>query len=63
MRPSGSRLAVFLVEVSLTRHFLIDEKQVGQEWYELGIDPTDWGIPARKPDESSEPVAILQFPG
>jgi len=33
-----------------------------QEWYEIGIDPTDFGMPARKKDESSEPVAILQFP-
>jgi transposase len=32
-----------------------------QEWYELGIDPTDWGLSARKSDE--EPVAILKFPG
>ena len=34
-----------------------------QEWYELGINPTDWGMPARKADEPSEPAAILQFPG
>jgi transposase len=34
-----------------------------QEWYELGIDPTDWGLPARNEGESSEPAAILQFPG
>jgi transposase len=34
-----------------------------QEWYELGIDPTDFGMPARKSDEPAEPVAILQFPG
>ena len=34
-----------------------------QEWYELGIDPTDWGMPARKSDELSEPVSILKFPG
>jgi hypothetical protein len=33
-----------------------------QEWYEIGIDPTDFGMPARKKDEPSEPVAILQFP-
>lgn len=33
-----------------------------QEWYELGIDPTDWGMPERKTDES-EPLAILKFPG
>jgi len=34
-----------------------------QEWYELGIDPTDWGMPARKKDDPSGPVAILRFPG
>jgi len=34
-----------------------------QEWYELGIDPTDCGLPARKKDEPSAPVAILKFPG
>jgi transposase len=34
-----------------------------QEWYELGIDPTDFGLAARKPDESDAPVAILKFPG
>jgi transposase len=34
-----------------------------QEWYELGIDPTDWGMPARKSDEPTEPVSILRFPG
>jgi len=34
-----------------------------QEWYELGIDPTAWGMPARKPDETSGPVAVLRFPG
>jgi transposase len=34
-----------------------------QEWYELGIDPTDCGMPARKKDEASAPVAILKFPG
>jgi transposase len=34
-----------------------------QEWYELGIDPTDWGMPARKSDEPLGPVAILPFPG
>jgi transposase len=33
-----------------------------QEWYEIGIDPTDFGMPARKKDEPSEPVSILQFP-
>jgi transposase len=33
-----------------------------QEWYEIGIDPTDFGMPARKKDEPSEPVVILQFP-
>ena len=32
-------------------------------WYELGIDPTDWGMPARKSDEPTEPVSILRFPG
>ncbi len=32
-----------------------------QEWYELCIDPTDWGLSARKPDES--PLPILKFPG
>jgi transposase len=32
-----------------------------QEWYELGIDPRDWGMPARERDE--EPVAVLKFPG
>ena len=31
-----------------------------QEWYELGIDPTDWGMPARKRDET--PAAIPRFP-
>jgi transposase len=34
-----------------------------QEWYELGIDPTAFGVPARKSDEASEPVAVLKFPG
>jgi transposase len=34
-----------------------------QEWYELGIAPTDLGMPARNKDESSGPVAILKFPG
>ncbi len=34
-----------------------------QEWYELGIDPTDFGLPARKSDEPREPVSILRFPG
>ena len=34
-----------------------------QEWYELSIDPTAWGMPARKSDEPSEPLAILKFPG
>src|SRR5262245_25829016 len=34
-----------------------------QEWHELGIDPTAWGMPARKSDEPSGPVAILRFPG
>jgi hypothetical protein len=37
-----------------------------QEWYELGIDPTDLGLPERKSDEPSEvceEVAILKFPG
>jgi Transposase DDE domain len=34
-----------------------------QEWYELGIDPTDFGLPARKLDEPCEPAAILRFPG
>jgi transposase len=33
-----------------------------QEWYEIGIDPTDFGMPARKMDEPSEPVEILRFP-
>jgi transposase len=33
-----------------------------QEWYELGIDPTDWGMPERKADEPESP-AILRFPG
>src|SRR5262249_26293089 len=30
-----------------------------QEWYELGIDPTDWGMPVRKADGPTEPPAIL----
>ena len=34
-----------------------------QEWHELGIDPTDWGMPARKSDETPEPVTVLRFPG
>jgi hypothetical protein len=34
-----------------------------QEWYEPGIDPTNWGMPTRKSDGPSEPVAILRFPG
>ena len=37
-----------------------------QEWYELGIDPTDLGLPERMSDEPSEAfdeVAILKFPG
>jgi hypothetical protein len=34
-----------------------------EEWYKLGIDPTDWGMPARKADGDCEPVAILRFPG
>ena len=33
-----------------------------QEWHELGIDPTDWGMPARNKDEPSGPVAVLPFP-
>jgi hypothetical protein len=32
-----------------------------QEWYELGIDPTNFGLSARKSDEPSETTAILQF--
>ena len=34
-----------------------------QEWYELGIDPTAWGMPARKSDEAPTPVDVLKFPG
>ncbi len=34
-----------------------------QEWYELGIDPTDWGMPARRSDDPAEERAILRFPG
>jgi Transposase DDE domain/SWIM zinc finger len=34
-----------------------------QEWYELGIDPTNFGLSARKSDEPSEPTNILRFPG
>lgn len=34
-----------------------------QEWYELGIDPTDFGLSARNTDEPSGSLAILQFPG
>jgi transposase len=34
-----------------------------QEWYELGIDPTTWQTPGQRPDEPSEPRAILRFPG
>ncbi len=32
-----------------------------QEWYELGIDPTDWGMTVRAP-EPGETAAILKFP-
>lgn len=34
-----------------------------QERYELGIDPTHWGMPARTPDGDCEPMDVLQFPG
>jgi transposase len=34
-----------------------------QEWYELDIDPTAFGMPARQADEPAGPVAILKFPG
>jgi transposase len=36
---------------------------VVQEWYELGIDPTAFGLPARKADAPAEPAAVLRFPG
>jgi hypothetical protein len=29
------------------------------EWYELGIDPTDRGMPPLKRAEGGEPLAIL----
>jgi transposase len=34
-----------------------------QEWYELGIDPTAMGLPARQLDEPAEPMDVLRFPG
>ena len=33
-----------------------------QEWYTLGIDPTDWGMPVRK-TEPVDVAPILKFPG
>lgn len=32
-------------------------------WYELGIDPRDWGMPKREPSTEAEPPATLRFPG
>jgi Transposase DDE domain len=32
-------------------------------WYELGIDPRDWGMSKREPIAEAEPPATLRFPG
>lgn len=32
-------------------------------WHEMGIDPTDFGMPKRGPNPSAEQPAILRFPG
>lgn len=31
-----------------------------QEWYELGIDPTDWGMPTRKSDERADVLPMVR---
>jgi hypothetical protein len=33
------------------------------EWYTLGIDPTDWGMPVRQSGPGPEGPALLRFPG
>ena len=33
-----------------------------REWYELGIDPSDWGM-ATKPSQQADGPPILRFPG
>jgi hypothetical protein len=34
-----------------------------QEWYELGIDPTDWGMPEREAEASPPAILPLIRPG
>jgi len=58
-----SRTGTAMVNEALAKIVCHNLCCVIQEWYELGIDPTDWGMPARKADEPADPASILRFPG
>jgi transposase len=59
-----SRTPTAMVNEVLAKLVCFNLTCVIHEWYELGIDPADWGMPKRKKEEADQPAILpMNRPG